>query len=67
MAFILWGSPARKKKAMITNPRHFIVESTHPSPFSASSGFFGSRPFSKVNAFLEKIGEKPINWQLPDL
>ena len=67
MAFILWGSPARKKKAMITNPRHFIVESTHPSPFSASSGFFGSRPFSEVNAFLEKIGEKPINWQLPDL
>jgi len=52
---------------MITNPRHFIVESTHPSPFSASSGFFGSRPFSKVNAFLEKIGEKPIDWQLPDL
>ena len=67
MAFILWGSPARKKKAMITNPRHFIVESTHPSPFSANNGFFGSRPFSKVNAFLEKIGEKPIDWQLPDL
>ncbi|MBR5910008.1 MAG: uracil-DNA glycosylase, partial [Schwartzia sp.] len=67
MAFILWGSPARKKKAMITNPRHFILESTHPSPFSANNGFFGSRPFSKVNAFLEKIGEKPIDWQLPDL
>lgn len=52
---------------MITNPKHFIVESAHPSPLSAFNGFFGSRPFSKVNAFLEAVGEKPINWQIPNL
>ena len=67
VAFILWGSPARRKKAMITNPQHFIVESTHPSPLSAYRGFFGSRPFSKVNKFLESVGEEPINWQLPNI
>ena len=67
MAFILWGSPARSKKNMITNGQHFIVESPHPSPLSASRGFFGSRPFSKVNAFLEQTGQQPIDWQLPDI
>ena len=67
LAFILWGTPARRKKAMITNPHHFIVESPHPSPLSASRGFFGSRPFSRVNAFLEAHGEAPIDWQLPDV
>lgn len=67
MAFILWGSPARSKKKMITNPHHFIVESPHPSPLSAFRGFFGSRPFSRVNAFLEKNGQTPINWQLPNI
>ena len=67
IAFVLWGAPARKKKKMITNPKHFIVESAHPSPLSAFNGFFGSRPFSKVNAFLEAVGEKPINWQIPNL
>ncbi len=67
MAFILWGTPARKKKAMITNPRHFIVESPHPSPLSANRGFFGSRPFSRVNEFLKANGDEPINWQLPDI
>ena len=67
VAFILWGSPARRKKAMITNPLHFIVESPHPSPLSAYRGFFGSRPFSKVNKFLESVGEEPINWQLPNI
>ena len=67
VAFILWGSPARRKKAMITNHRHFILESPHPSPLSAYRGFFGSRPFSKVNKFLESVGEKPIDWQLPDI
>ena len=67
VAFILWGSPARRKKAMITNPQHFIVESPHPSPLSAYRGFFGSRPFSRVNKFLESVGEKPINWQLPNI
>jgi len=67
MAFILWGSPARSKKKMIMNPHHFIVESPHPSPLSAFRGFFGSRPFSRVNAFLEKNGQTPINWQLPNI
>lgn len=67
MAFILWGSPARRKKVMITNPKHFIVESPHPSPLSASRGFFGSRPFSRVNDFLQQTGQTPIDWQLPDI
>ena len=67
IAFILWGAPARRKKKMITNPRHFIVESAHPSPLSAFNGFFGSRPFSKVNSFLESVGEKPIDWQIPNI
>jgi uracil-DNA glycosylase len=67
LAFILWGNPARRKKIMITNSRHFIVESAHPSPLSADRGFFGSRPFSRVNKFLESIGEKPIDWQIPNI
>ena len=67
LAFILWGNPARRKKIMITNPRHLIVESAHPSPLSASGGFFGSRPFSRVNEFLTSIGETPIDWQIPNI
>ena len=67
LAFILWGRPARAKKNMITNPRHLIIESAHPSPLSASGGFFGSRPFSRVNKFLESVGETPINWQIPNV
>lgn len=67
LAFILWGNPARRKKIMITNPRHLIIESAHPSPLSASGGFFGSRPFSRVNNFLTSIGEQPINWQIPNI
>ena len=66
IAFILWGRPARSKKSMITNSRHFVVESAHPSPLSASGGFFGSRPFSRVNKFLESVGEQPIDWQIPN-
>lgn len=67
LAFILWGRPARNKKIMIIDPKHFIVESAHPSPLSAHNGFFGSRPFSKVNNFLNSIGEKEIDWQIPDI
>ena len=67
LAFILWGNPARRKKSMITNPKHFIVESAHPSPLSASGGFFGSRPFSRVNKFLESVGESPIDWKANNL
>ncbi len=65
IAFILWGRPARSKKTLITNPNHFIVESAHPSPLSAPGGFFGSRPFSRVNKFLISVGEEPIDWQIP--
>ncbi|WP_196604793.1 uracil-DNA glycosylase [Pectinatus haikarae] len=67
VAFILWGGPARRKKTMITSSKHFIVESAHPSPLSAFNGFFGSRPFSKVNDFLQSTGQTPIDWQIPDL
>lgn len=67
LAFVLWGAQARKKKDMIDIDRHFIVESSHPSPYSAPYGFFGSRPFSKVNAFLESVGETPVDWQIPDM
>ncbi|MGT2932794.1 uracil-DNA glycosylase [Streptococcus catagoni] len=62
IVFILWGGYARRKKALITNPIHHIIESPHPSPLSAYRGFFGSQPFSKTNAFLESKGITPINW-----
>ena len=67
MVFILWGAPARRKKAMITNKAHLIIESPHPSPLSAYRGFFGSRPFSRANEFLKSTGQEPINWQLPNI
>lgn len=62
VVFVLWGSYARSKKALITNPWHKIVESPHPSPLSAHRGFFGSRPFSKINKYLEECGIEPIDW-----
>lgn len=62
IVFILWGSYARSKKELITNKKHFIIESAHPSPLSASRGFFGSRPFSRANDFLVKNGISPIKW-----
>lgn len=64
IVFILWGSFARSKKKLITNPIHGIVESPHPSPFSAYNGFFESKPFSKTNNFLVSKGLKPINWEI---
>lgn len=64
VVFILWGAFARSKKVFITNPKHLIIESAHPSPFSANYGFFGSHPFSKANQFLENNGIEKINWQL---
>ena len=64
IVFILWGNFARSKKKYITNPIHLVIESTHPSPFSANNGFFGSRPFSRTNEFLIKNNIKPINWQI---
>ena len=64
VVFILWGNFARSKKALITNKRHYIIESAHPSPFSANHGFFGSRPFSKTNEFLRKNGIKEIDFRM---
>ena len=60
--FLLWGSFARSKKELITNKRHKIIESVHPSPLSASRGFFGSEPFSKINNYLSEIGKEEIKW-----
>ncbi len=65
VVFILWGRSARNKKHLIDLKSNFVVESAHPSPLSAHRGFFGSRPFSKTNQFLEMTGQAPINWQLP--
>lgn len=62
VVYILWGAHARKKKVLITNPKHLIVESAHPSPLSAYRGFFGSKPFSQANAFLTSHGSTEINW-----
>ena len=64
VVFILWGNFAKTKKELITNPKHLIITSAHPSPFSARNGFFESKPFSKTNEFLKENNIKPINWQL---
>ncbi len=64
VVFILWGSYARKKKALIDTARHTIIESAHPSPLSAHAGFFGSRPFSRANEALTDAGRSPIDWSL---
>ncbi|OWK36356.1 uracil-DNA glycosylase [Fimbriiglobus ruber] len=66
VVFVLWGSHAQKKTAIIDTSRHTIITSAHPSPLSASNGFFGSKPFSKVNAALEGAGEPTIDWKLPE-
>ncbi|WP_055069657.1 uracil-DNA glycosylase [Clostridium massiliamazoniense] len=67
MVFILWGNNAISKEKLITNKNHLILKSVHPSPLSASRGFFGTKPFSKTNDFLESINEKPINWQIENI
>lgn len=64
IVFILWGNFAKEKKKFITNPKHLVITSTHPSPFSANNGFFGSKPFSKTNEYLIKNNIKPIDWKL---
>lgn len=64
VVFILWGNFARSKKKFITNKKHLVIESAHPSPLSAYNGFFGSKPFSKTNEFLVKNNLTPINWQI---
>ena len=67
MVFLLWGKPAQRKKTMLHNPNHLILEAPHPSPLSAYRGFFGCRHFSKTNQFLEEHGLAPIDWQIEDV
>ena len=62
LVFILWGNYAKQKGTHIDRSKHCVIESPHPSPFSAYSGFFGSKPFSKANEYLRSVGKKPINW-----
>lgn len=62
LVFILWGAYAQKKGAFIDCNNHLVIKSAHPSPFSADRGFFGSRPFSRTNEYLIKVGKKPIDW-----
>lgn len=64
IVFILWGNFAKAKKSLITNSKHLVITSAHPSPFSANYGFFGSRPFSKTNEFLKSTNQNPIDWNL---
>ena len=64
MGFMLWGRPAREKKRLLTNPKHLILEAAHPSPLSASKGFFGCRHFSQCNAYLSANHIAPIDWQI---
>ena len=64
IVFILWGNFAKSKKELITNPKHLVLASSHPSPFSVNYGFFGSKPFSKTNEFLRKNGIKEIDWTI---
>ena len=65
--FILWGNNAINKKKLITNKQHYILQSVHPSPLSASRGFFGSRPFSKTNEILNELNKNPIEWQIKNI
>ncbi|MBS0290853.1 MAG: uracil-DNA glycosylase [Proteobacteria bacterium] len=65
MAFVLWGSYAQRKGAVIDSNKHLIIKAVHPSPLSVYRGFFGSKPFSKINDFLIKNNQTPINWTLP--
>ena len=67
VVFLLWGNNAINKKKLITNKQHLILSSTHPSPLSASRGFFGSKPFSKINKFLVSVNKAPIDWQIENI
>ena len=62
--FVLWGNDAKQKKSLITNPKHFILTASHPSPLSAFNGFFGCKHFSKINEILQKNHQLPIDWSL---
>ena len=67
IVYLLWGRPAQSKISMLTNPKHLILKAPHPSPLSAYRGFFGCRHFSQCNAFLEKNGVEPIDWQIENI
>ena len=67
IVYMLWGRPAQSKIPMLTNPKHLILKAPHPSPLSAYRGFFGCRHFSQANAFLEKNGVSPIDWQIENI
>jgi uracil-DNA glycosylase len=67
VVFLLWGNNAISKQNLITNKKHLIIKSPHPSPFSAARGFFGSKPFSKTNDFLVRNGEDPIDWKIENI
>lgn len=67
IVFLLWGKPAQEKAKMLDNPRHLVLKAPHPSPLSAYRGFFGSRPFSQANYFLQENGVEPVNWQIENL
>jgi len=67
IVFILWGKPAQMKKSMLNNSKHLILEAPHPSPLSSYRGFFGSKPFSKANAFLKENGVEPVDWQIENI
>lgn len=67
IVYLLWGSPAKKKMEMITNKKHLVLSAAHPSPLSASRGFFGCRHFSRANKFLEENGVTPIDWQIENI
>ena len=64
IAFVLWGKPAQKSEALIDTSRHLVIKSAHPSPLSARNGFFGSKPFSQINTFLESTGRPGIDWRI---
>ncbi len=64
IVYFLWGRPAQNKAPMLTNPKHLILKAPHPSPLSAYRGFFGCKHFSQANAFFEKNGMEPIDWQI---
>ena len=67
MVFILWGKNAQSKLSILTNPEHMIIQSAHPSPLSARNGFFSSKPFSRANNFLVRIGKEPVDWQIENI
>ncbi|WP_322905149.1 uracil-DNA glycosylase [Paenibacillus campi] len=67
LVFLLWGNHAAEKEALINTKHHLVIRSAHPSPFAARKGFFGSRPFSRTNAFLQEHSQQPVDWAIPEL